>query len=117
MKKLIISLFIALSATAFASTNAKDYIFAVVEKNDELLVFINTKTHWEENHSLIDSYESEEADTFVNDSMNSIGLCNSMESTFEPCKRAFPKKEYVKALKAKGFVHNIEFEKWIANEI
>ena len=44
-------------------------------------------------------------------------LCNSMESTFEPCKRAYKKSEYVQMLKSFGWEHNTEFEKWMNTQI
>lgn len=118
MKTLLVFLVMSMiSIKAFAEMNPKDYIFAVTETNGELYVYVNVLEHWNENGSLIDSYRSEEEDKFINDEMNNLNLCNSMESTFEPCKKAFSKNEYVKALVARGFTHSLSFEKWMETQI
>lgn len=111
MKSIFFSLFFILSVSSFAQTNSSDYIFAVVEKDEDVFVFINTKSYWEEYGALIDSYGSEEADDFIFEQMLSVDLCNAMESTFQPCNKVWPKEEYIKALTRKGFIHHKEFEK------
>jgi hypothetical protein len=114
LKQILITFLISFSAVA--SINVKDYIFAVVENQEGTYVYINVLDHWEKEGSLIDSYRTEEEDEFINNEMNSLDLCNSMESTFEPCSKTYSKNEYIKALKSRGFTHNIQFEKWITNE-
>jgi len=117
MKKLFLVLAIIFSATSFAKITPSDYIFAVVKSEDSILVFVNVKSHWEAEKSLIDSYRSEEENDYVTNSMLKADLCNSMESTFEPCKRAYKKSEYVQMLKSFGWEHNTEFEKWMNSQI
>jgi hypothetical protein len=117
MKTLLIALFLlALSTLGQAKTDASNYIFAVVETEAGLNVFINSYGYWAEHGSLIDSYESEEANDFINSEMNDLDLCNAMESTFEPCGKTFSKATYVKALEKRGFIHLQSFEDWMINE-
>lgn len=118
MKTLLAFLVMSMiSLSAFAEMNPKNYIFAVTETSDGLYVYVNVLEHWNENGSLIDSYRSEEEDDFINTEMNKLNLCNAMESTFEPCQKAFSKDEYVKALKARGFIHSRSFEEWMETQI
>lgn len=118
MKNILVFLVLSIiSFSAFAKVDSKDYIFAVTENENGLYVYVNVLDHWNKYGSLIDSYRSEEEDNFINDEMNKLNLCNSMESTFEPCRQAFSKEEYVKALKANGFIHSLSFEQWMETQL
>jgi len=117
MKKLFLVLAMIFSATSFAKITPSDYIFAVVKNADSVLVFVNVKEHWESEGSLIDSYRTEEENDYVSEQTLKADLCNSMESTFEPCKRAYKKSEYVQMLKSFGWEHNLEFENWMKTQI
>lgn len=116
MKSIIFSLLFVFSLSSLAQTNSSDYIFAVVERGEEIFVYVNTKSYWEQHGALIDSYGSAEANNFIFEQMLSVDLCNAMESSFEPCKHSYSKTQYIKALTNKGFIHHIEFENFMENE-
>lgn len=117
MKFLLLTFTLIISNISMAKVNSAEFLFAVVEKNDSILIFINSKSFWNENKRLIDSYESDEDYQFVNEQMNTLKLCSTMESTFEPCSKALTKKEYINLLKKMGFTHGVGFENWISNEL
>jgi|GEM_PF-3017813 len=118
MKKwFLIASFLLVSLSSFAKVNPRDFIFAIVKSEDVTYVFVNVKEHWETEGSLIDSYRSEEEDEYVHDQMLKADLCNSMESTFEPCKREYSKAQYVQMLESFGWKHDLKFENWMQTQM
>lgn len=112
------SLFSAFQSHAGPKKNLKKSILiaAVVESDEQIQIFINTRAEWTSAQRLTDSYSKKEQ-LLVEQITDKLNLCNLEESTFEPCTAGRTVLEIKKQLENSGVEVDISFEQWIAREI
>jgi len=115
---ILINLLINGSNAMAASCNLEKshFIAAVIESENEIEVWINTRAHWMSEGALTDSYSSKESRS-VDKITDVLNLCNLAESTYSPCGEGRSIKQIKKDLESVCVQIQPEFQTWAEKEI
>ncbi len=92
------------------------FIAAVLETEDGIEVWLNTRKHWVDKKSLISGYDEDDL-VEVENVINQVNLCNLAESQYEPCSGNRTSKEIKFQLMQVGVEIDSSFQAWAKTQI